>query len=63
MQDFTSQFFDLLLDLDENWRVDNIQANYKEKEVDIEVSYIGKQAECPSSFELCSIYDHAPARK
>lgn len=45
MQDFTSQFFDLLLDLDENWRVDNIQANYKEKEVDIEVSFIGKQAE------------------
>lgn len=63
MQDFTSHFFDLLLDLDENWRVDNVKANYKEKEVDIEVSYIGKQAECPSSFELCVIYDHAPSRR
>lgn len=33
MQDFTSQFFDLLLDLDENWQVDNIQANYKERKL------------------------------
>lgn len=63
MKEFTEQFFDLLLELDENWKVDTVKADYKEKEVEIHISYIESKAECPGTYELCGIYDHAPSRR
>jgi len=63
MQEFTEQFFDLVLDLDENWQVVSVKADYKKKEVEIDIDYIGKKAECPRTFELCGIYDHTPTRR
>ncbi len=45
MQEFTEQFFDLVLDLDDNWRVDTVKADYTKKEVEIYITHIGKEAE------------------
>lgn len=59
---FTNQFFDLLLNLGDNWQVTNVTANYKTEEITIKIDYTGKEAECPNTLELCSIYDRAPER-
>jgi len=63
MREFTEQFFDLLLDLDDNWRVSDVRSDYKNREVFIDIEHTGKQAECPKTFDLCVVYDHAPERK
>ena len=55
---FSEQFFDLLLNLGDDWKVDEVKMNFILEEVDIFVSYIGTKAECPASLELCSVYDH-----
>ena len=55
---FSEQFFDLLLNFGDDWKVDDVKVNFKLEEVDIYVSYISDNAECPDSMELCSIYDH-----
>ncbi|MFW6099777.1 MAG: helix-turn-helix domain-containing protein [Bacteroidota bacterium] len=60
---FSEQFFDLLLDFDDNWKVERVYANIKTEEVDVFVEYIGKEAEDPDTYELCPIYDHAPSRR
>ena len=44
MREFTEQFFDLLLDLDGNWRVTTVRSNYKDREVFIDIEHVGKQA-------------------
>jgi len=59
---FTHQFFDLLLNLDDDWQVKDVRANYNTSEVTIEMEYLRKKAECPATFEQCAIYDHAPIR-
>lgn len=59
---FTEQFFDLLLNLNEDWKVSNVKANYNSEELTIQIDYIAKEAICPQTNELCSIYDHAPER-
>lgn len=60
---FTGKFFDLLLNLNEDWQVEDVEANHKTEEITIRVRYIGKQAECPVSMKMFGIYDHAPERK
>ncbi len=59
---FTHQFFDLLLNLNEDWQVVEVKADYKDLGVTLKISYIGKKAECPNTLEMCGIYDHAPQR-
>ena len=63
MREFSEQFFDLLLDLDANWRVTTVRSNYKDREVFIDIEHVGKQACCPKTFDLCGVYDLAPKRK
>ena len=63
MQEFTSQFFDLILNLDSNWKVEKVIGDYLLKEVEIKITYIGNTAECPNTLSLFGIYDHAPERK
>ena len=60
---FSEQFFDLLLDFGDNWKVERVYANIRTEEVDVFVEYIGKEAEDPDALELCPIYDHAPLRR
>tara|TARA_R110002072_G_C7868386_1_gene527045 strand:+ start:46 stop:1257 length:1212 start_codon:yes stop_codon:yes gene_type:complete len=60
---FSEQFFDLLLDFGDDWKVDDVKVNFKIAEVDIFVSYIGTKADCPESMEPCGIYDHRDNRR
>ena len=60
---FTHQFFDLLLNLDDNWQVSKVEADYSTSDIKILINFIGKKAHCPETFELCSLYDHAPTRE
>ena len=60
---FSEQFFDLLLNLDDKWKVERVYVNVQTEEVDIFVSYTNSQALDPDTSEVCSIYDHAPARR
>jgi len=60
---FSEQFFDLLLNYGDDWKVDDVKVDFKLNEVDVFVSFIGKQAECPDTMELCSIYDHRVTRR
>jgi transposase len=60
---FTHQFFDLLLNLDSDWQVSKVEADYLVSDIKIVIKFIGKRALCPDTFELCSLYDHAPRRE
>lgn len=60
---FTDQFFDILLNLDENWKVIDVVSNIKQQEIRIEISYIGSQALCSKLDAYYPIYDHAPQRE
>lgn len=59
---FTHQFFDLLLNLNEQWQVKDVVSDYNNLEIKIIIDYIGKTAECPETLKIYSIYDHAPNR-
>ncbi len=60
---FTHQFFDLLLNLDEDRQVTEVEADHRSCEVRMLIEFRGRMAECPKTFELCSIYDRAPERE
>ena len=60
---FSEQFFDLLLNFGDNWKVERVYVNIVTDEVDVLVDYIGNDAEDPETFEKYSIYDHAPLRR
>lgn len=59
---FTHQFFDILLNLNNNWQVYDVDADYKKEDVIIKIKYIGNQVECPKTYGLYKIYDYAPER-
>ena len=60
---FSEQFFDLLLDFGDDWKVEKtVKVDLLSEEVDILVSYVGSKAECPDTMEMCSIYDHRESR-
>ncbi len=60
---FSEDFFDLLLNFGDDWKVDKVTVNYESEEVDVHVSYIGLNAKCPETLELCGIYDHRSNRR
>lgn len=60
---FSEQFFDLLLDFGDSWKVDQVKVDFLKEEVDVFVSYIGKKADCPETMECCGIYDHREPRR
>ena len=60
---FSEQFFDLLLNFGDNWKVERVYVNMVTDEVNVFIDYIGKEAEDPETFEKYSIYDHAPLRR
>ena len=59
---FTHQFFDLLLNLENNWQVKRVEADYKLSEINVFIEFIGNQAESPDTMETCKLYDRAPER-
>ena len=60
---FSEQFFDMLLNFGDDWKVEDVKIDFIAEEVDIFVSYINSNAECPVSKEFCSIYDHRESRR
>ncbi|MBP7036207.1 MAG: transposase family protein [Bacteroidales bacterium] len=60
---FSEQFFDLLLDFGDDWRVNQVSVNSLTEEVDVTIEFISKVAEDPDTLEGCPIYDHAPIRR
>ena len=40
---FSEQFFDLLLNFGDDWKVDSVKIDFKLSEVDVFVSYLGNQ--------------------
>lgn len=46
---FSEQFFDLILDFGDDWKVDDVKVNFISEEVDVYVSYISNKAECPET--------------
>jgi len=60
---FSEQFFDLLLNFGDDWKVESIKVDVNKEEVDVFVKYLEKKAEDPNTKELCNIYDHSPTRK
>lgn len=59
---FTNNFFNVLLNLSDEWRVKDVTADYGNSKVTIDIEYLCKEAKCPDTFEKCKIYDHAPKR-
>jgi transposase len=60
---FTENFFTILLDLGDNWKVKFVESNVKTNEVFINIICLSKEFEDPESGEKCKLYDHAPERK
>lgn len=60
---FSEQFFDLLLDFGDEWKVERVYVNTVTEEVDVFVDYIGKYGEDPETLSQSAIYDHAPLRR
>jgi len=60
---FSEQFFDLILNFGDDWKVETVKVNHELEEVDVYINYVGKQAECPTTKEICRIYDHRENRR
>lgn len=58
---FTEQFFEILLNNAEGWRVERVETNFTSEEVRIWIKCDLNQFEYEG--ELCSLYDHAPSRE
>ena len=60
---FSEDFFDLLLNFGDDWKVERVTVNYQLEEVDVHIRYIGLSVECPETLEQCGIYDHRANRR
>ena len=60
--DFTKDFFNLILDLGEEWVITNIEVNHKAQEVFLDIEYKSDYYEDPESLESAKLYDHAEER-
>jgi transposase len=60
---FSEDFFDLLLNFGNDWKVDKVAVNHELEEVDVYLRYVGLTAEVPDTLEKYSIYDHRSTRR
>lgn len=58
-----NSFYDILLNLDDNWQVTKVNTDIRSGQVDIYIDYIGKEAEDADNGESCPIYDYREIRK
>lgn len=58
---FTENFFDILLNNEEGWRVERVDTDIKSEEVRIHIRCEMSQFEYEGN--LCNLYDHAPSRE
>ena len=52
---FSEQFFDLLLDFGDDWKVNQVSVNSLTEEVDATIEFISKVAEDPDTLEGCPL--------
>lgn len=55
-------FYKIILEIDENWKVTSIELDDKEEEVNVLISYNKAKAIDPVTKEECSLYDHRDER-
>lgn len=60
---FTESFFNILLNLDDDWVVEEVATDVKLGEVVIGIKCLLKEVEDVETGELCPVYDHAPERR
>lgn len=60
---FTGDFFEELLNLDEQWQVEQVSVDHQAEEITILITYNAEEALCGDSHEYYRIYDHAPLRR
>jgi transposase len=60
---FTESFFNILLDLDEGWVVNQVSTDIKKEEVYLKVVCKLNKFEDPETGKMCKVYDHAPERR
>ena len=63
MEHKLSEYFNLLLNLNEHWQVVNITTDFDLKEINIEIKYVGKEVTYGDDNKRYKIYDHAKQRK
>jgi len=59
---FTNKFFDILLNLGNDWKVSEVEADYQKENIIIKIKYTNSLIRCSDINEDCKIYDHAPER-
>lgn len=59
---FTENFFNLLLNLGEDWVVQSVKTDINEEKVFIQVECLLKEIEDEETGDLCKVYDYAPER-
>lgn len=59
----TDKFYDILMNLDGNWKVVGTRADVREKEIEIYVEYIGSMGEDPETGAQCKLYDLRESRR
>ena len=60
---FTRDFFNLLLDFGDNWRIIGVEPNHIEKIVYLDLEYCGSEYFDPETEQAAKLYDHAPKRE
>jgi transposase len=60
--DFTTNFFNLLLDFGDEWVITNIDTNHKTHEIFLNVEYVSESYEDPVSLTPAKLYDHTETR-
>jgi transposase len=60
--DFTTNFFNLLLDFGDEWVITNIDTNHKTHEIFLNVEYVSESYEDPVSHTPAKLYDHTETR-
>ncbi|MFB6305625.1 MAG: transposase family protein [Flavobacteriales bacterium] len=59
---FTHQFFNIILELTEDWVVREVIPDHESQDINIKVEHVGNKALCPVTKELCKKHDHANER-
>ena len=59
---FTENFFNLLLNLEDEWVVQNVRTDINKGEVYIHIDCLLKEIRDEETGDLCKVYDHAPER-
>ena len=60
---FSEQFFDLVLNFGESWKVTKVEGDFKTEEVDVFIDFTEKEAEYPVLGDLYPIYDRRDSRR